>query len=90
MELKEGDTGSPDEFDDIFSSPSLDECLHHATLIATLTEHFKLTSVEPIQREIMQLCKVRTHSLFSQLGMEIVFAFFFHTWFNRRRKKSVR
>ena len=46
MELKEGDAGSPDEFDDIFTSPSLDECLQHATLIATLTEHFKLTSVK--------------------------------------------
>lgn len=58
MELKESDASSPDEFDmdeydDIFSSPLLDECLQHATLIATLAECFKLTSFKPFQREII-------------------------------------
>ena len=64
--------------DDLFSSPSLDEALQHVTLIATLAERFKLTSFKPFQREIMQLYKVRTHSLFNQLGVEKVFAFVFH------------
>ena len=58
MELKESDASSPDEFDmdeydDIFSSPLLDECLQHATFIATLAECFKLTSFKPFQREII-------------------------------------
>ena len=83
MELGNSDASSPDEFDmdeydDLFSSPSVDEALQHATLIATLAERFKLTSFKPFQREIMQLYKVRTHSLFSQLGVEKVFAFFLH------------
>ena len=58
MELGNSDTSSPDEFDmdeydDLFSSPSVDEALQHATLIATLTERFKLTSFKPFQREII-------------------------------------
>ena len=46
IELKESDADEfdMDEYDDIFSSPLLDECLQHATLIATLAERFKLTS----------------------------------------------
>ena len=58
IELGNSDASSPDEFDmdeydDLFSSPSLDEALQHATLIATLAECFKLTSFKPFQREII-------------------------------------
>ena len=45
------------EFDDrddaIFSSPSLDDSLQNATLIATLAERFKLTSFKRFQREVI-------------------------------------
>ena len=42
-----------DGYDDIFSSPSLNDSLQNATLIATLAEKFKLTSFKPFQREII-------------------------------------
>lgn len=46
------------EFDDgddatIFTSPSLDDSLQNATMIATLAERFKLTSFKPFQREVI-------------------------------------
>ena len=83
MELGNSDASSPDEFDmdvygDLFSSPSVDEALQHATLIATLAERFKLTSFKPFQREIINATLQGKDSLFSQLGVEKVFAFFFH------------
>ena len=40
-------------YDEIFGSPSLDDTLQNATLIATLAEKFRLTSFKPFQREII-------------------------------------
>lgn len=42
-----------DGYDDIFNSPSLDDSLQHATLIATLAERFGLTSFKPFQRDVI-------------------------------------
>ena len=42
-----------DKYDDIFNSPSLDESLQHATLVATLAERFKLTSFKHFQQEVI-------------------------------------
>ena len=42
-----------DENDDIFMSPSMDESLKHATLIATLAEKFSFTSLKPFQKTVI-------------------------------------
>ena len=42
-----------DDNDDIFTSPSMDESLKHAMLIATLAESFNLTSLKPFQKTVI-------------------------------------
>ena len=47
------DYSMDESYDEIFGSPSLDDTLQNATLIATLAEKFRLTSFKPFQREII-------------------------------------
>lgn len=42
-----------DGYDDIYNSPSMDDSFQNATLIATLTEKFRLTSFKPFQKEVI-------------------------------------
>ena len=50
--IEEFDIDDP-EYDGLFNSPSLDESLQHATLIATLAEKFHLTSFKPFQKTVI-------------------------------------
>ena len=49
----ENDEYDINDDDDIFMSPSMDESLKHATLIATLAEKFNLTTLKPFQKTII-------------------------------------
>ena len=53
MECQDSEFEFDDGDDAIFSSPSLDDSLQNATLIATLAERFKLTSFKPFQKEVI-------------------------------------
>ena len=49
----DSDYSMDDENNYLFNSPSMDESLKHATLIAMLAEKFNLTSLKPFQKIVI-------------------------------------